>query len=686
MQFVNPLFLFGLFAVSVPVIIHLFNFRKYRKVYFTNVRFLQEIRQETQKRSQLRHLIILALRILAISALAIAFAQPYIPVSKNRKPVAAGNTVSIFVDNSFSMEAIGINGSLFEESLRKAREILAAYKASDRFQLLTNDFEGKHQRLVTKEEFLLMLEEVKVSASVRNLSEIISRQDDILKTSGQGVKTAYIISDFQKSVFGNYSGGTDDSIQRFLLPLKANTQGNIYIDTCWFELPLQQTGQTSLLNVRILNKSESNLEKIPVKLSINGIQKAIATVDLEAGGTGVVGIPFTIYQPGIQQAVVEVTDYPVTYDDKFYLSFDVNSSIKVLTINAAQTSRYLDALFSQDSTILMKNVDEKALDYSSLQNYSLLILNELNSVSSGLAEELKRYITTGGSVVIFPAPDANPDTYNSLLSSIGCPVYMAADTADTRVTTINEADPVFRNVFEKQTGEKPQNLDLPVVSMYYPIASKAISLTVSIMKMLNGRDFLTMTTSGSGKVYQFAVPLQDAFSNFQRQALFVPSIYNIALNSRAPGILYSIVGKDQAIWLNTPYPAGEQVLKLKSQIDNFEVIPEIHRMGNGINIFERGQVKSAGNYQLYAGTNPVAGLSFNYNRSESDLDCLGKDQLKEMVDKAKMSGMSILETKNKPVNQLLDEINHGISLWKWFVVMALVCLLAESILLRTEKK
>ncbi len=686
MQFVNPLFLFGLLAISVPVIMHLFNFRKYRKVYFTNVRFLQEIRQETQKRSQLRHLIILALRILAIAALVFAFAQPYIPVSKNSKPVAAFNTVSIFVDNSFSMEAMGSNGSLFEESRRKAREIVAAYKASDRFQLLTNDFEGKHQRLVTKEEFLLMLDELKVSASVRNLSEIVSRQDDILKTSGQGARTAYIISDFQKSVFGNYSGGTDDGIQRFLLPLKANTQGNVYVDTCWFDLPLQQTGQTSLLNARILNKSESKLEKIPVKVSVNGTQKAIATVDLEAGGTATVSIPFTIYEPGIQQAVVEGTDYPVTYDDKFYLSFDVTSSIQVLTINARQTSRYLDALFSQDSTVLMKNVDEKALDYSSLQNYSLLILNELSSVSSGLAEELKRYITSGGAIVIFPAPDASPDIYNSLLSSIGCPVYMAPDTADTRVTTINEADPVFRNVFEKQPGEKPQNTDLPVVSKYFPIASKAVSLSVPVMKMLNGRDFLTVTTSGSGKVYQFAVPLQDAFSNFQRQALFVPALYNIALNSRAPAILYSIIGKDDAIWLNTPYPAGEQVLKLKSITGNFEVIPEIHRMGNGINIFERGQVKSAGNYQLFAGTNAVAGLSFNYNRNESDLDCLSKDELKDLVDKAKMPGMNILETANKPVNQLLDEINHGISLWKWFVVMALVCLLAEAILLRTEKK
>lgn len=685
MQFVNPLFLFGLFAISVPVIIHLFNFRRYRKVFFTNVKFLQEIKQETQKRSQLRHLIILALRILAIAALVFAFAQPYIPVSKNSKPVAGGNTVSVFVDNSFSMEAMGSNGSLFEEARRKAREIVAAYKPSDRFQLLTNDFEGKHQRLVTREEFLLMLDEVRISASVRTMGEIISRQDDLLKTSGQAVKTAYIISDFQKSVFGTPPADESNDIQRYLLPLRANVQGNVYIDTCWFELPLQQTGQASVLEVRILNKSDEKLEKIPVKLSINGTQKAIATADLEAGGATVISIPFTIYQAGRQQAEIEVTDYPVTYDDKFYLSFEVTSSIKVLSINSGASNPYFDALFSQDSTIMQSNVNDKALDYSSLANYNLLILNELTEIPSGLNHELSRYVTNGGALLILPAPKADLDSYNNLLISLGCPVYMPPDTADTKVISLNEVDPVFRNVFEKVPGERPENLELPVVTKYFPIASKAVTLSIPIMRMLNGRDFLVVTSSGSGKVYQLAVPLESGFSNFQKQALFVPAIYNIALMSRAPANLYSVIGRDEAIWLNVSYPAGDQVLKLKSLSGDFEIIPEMRRMGNGLTVFVRGQVKSAGNYLLANGQETVAGLSFNYNRSESDLECLSSEELHTLVDKAKVPGLSILETKNKPVNQVLAEINNGVSLWKWFVLLALICLASEGLLLRFRK-
>src|SRR3954466_8318477 len=84
MHFIYPGFLFALFTLSIPVIVHLFNFRRFKKIYFTNVRFLREIKQDTQSKSRLRHLLILISRILAVTFLVLAFAQPYIPVSSKQ--------------------------------------------------------------------------------------------------------------------------------------------------------------------------------------------------------------------------------------------------------------------------------------------------------------------------------------------------------------------------------------------------------------------------------------------------------------------------------------------------------------------------------------------------------------------------------------------------------------------------
>jgi hypothetical protein len=153
MSFVNPWFLFALTALAIPVIIHLFNFRKFKKIYFTNVRFIAEIKQETKKRSQLKHLLILLMRLLAIACLVIAFAKPYIPSPLQHKKFTGRQAISVYIDNSFSMEALSTGGRLLDLAKTKAREIANAYNPSDLYQVLTNDFEGIHQRFVNRDEF-----------------------------------------------------------------------------------------------------------------------------------------------------------------------------------------------------------------------------------------------------------------------------------------------------------------------------------------------------------------------------------------------------------------------------------------------------------------------------------------------------------------------------------------------------
>src|SRR5437868_5764156 len=149
MSFVFPSFLYALFAVSIPIIIHLFNFRKYKTVYFTNVKFLRELKQESQSKSRLKELLILAARILAISCLVLAFAQPVL-VDKTAKIKTGDKAIGIYIDNSFSMEGVNKNGTLLSDAKKRANEIVNAFGSADRFMLLTNDFEGKHQRLLSK--------------------------------------------------------------------------------------------------------------------------------------------------------------------------------------------------------------------------------------------------------------------------------------------------------------------------------------------------------------------------------------------------------------------------------------------------------------------------------------------------------------------------------------------------------
>jgi hypothetical protein len=688
MQFVNPLYLFGLLAVAIPILIHLFNFRRFRKVYFTNLRFLQELKQQTQKQSQLRHLIILAMRILAIAALVMAFAQPYIPFSGSKSKIAARNAVSVFVDNSFSMEAMGTNGSLLDESKQKAREIASAYKSSDLFQLLTCDFEGRHQRLITRDEFLTMLEDVKTSSSVRSFSEIVRRQYDLLKNEASARRTTYIVSDFQKSSFNKVDVQQDSLINTYLVPLKSAAVANVYIDTCWFAQPTQQPGKTSVLSARVWNKSENDLEKIPLKLLINDQQKSVATIDIKAGMSTTVELPFTIHQAGPQNGVLVVTDYPVTYDDKFYFAFDVLSSINVLAINGGTENRFLNALYAQDSSVRLTNMNEKLIDYGRLPQFDLIILNELPIISSGLAEEIKRYTNNGGTILVLPASNTDLASYTNFLSSLQAPSYQPIDTANTKVVKLSEEIYLFRDVFEKQQGKQviSTNTDLPAVNKYFPISYSTANLTVPLMSMLNGRDFLTLTNSGMGQVIQFTVPLDPAFSNFPQQALFVPVLYNIALISHPSHTLYSIIGDNKVIRVGITVPSGDKVYKIKSLQSDFEIIPQINSAGNMVNVFVGNQVPMAGNFNLLDGKTILSSLAFNYNRGESDLTCNTVADLESMLAKAHLKNFSVLKNSQKPLNEVIAQINSGTQLWRYFIWLALLFLLAEVLLIRFFKK
>ncbi|MGZ4034360.1 MAG: BatA domain-containing protein, partial [Bacteroidia bacterium] len=608
MNFTYPAFLFALSAIAIPIIIHLFNFRKFKTVYFSNIRFLKEVKQETQAKSKLKHLLVLAARILAITFLVFAFAQPFIPV-ENKKVVVGDKAVSIFIDNSFSMDAINKNGTLLDEAKKRALEIVSAYKPTDHFQLLTNDFEGKHQRLVNKEEFVELLDEVKISPATRNISEIASRQMDVLQQSENKSKTAFIISDFQKSVVNINQIKNDTSITFDFVPLLAAEKSNVYIDTCWFETPVRQYNQVEKLHVRIKNVSEKVLENNSIKLFINGVQKTPASFNVDKDAETEVILSFASKESGIQHCRIELNDYPVTFDDKFYFSFEVAKNIPVLCINGSEAnaeSEYLNKLFGADSLFILRNAVENKLDYSTLSNSKLIILNELKNISSGLSQELKRFMDNGGSVLVFPNSQSDLNSYKDFFVASGANYYEKLDTVNTKVDKINLDHPIYKDVFEQKTFSAT-NLDLPKVSSHYVLSKTTRSNEEYLLKLQNGDIFLSKYGVDKGKLYISAVSLSGDFSNFPKHAIFVPTLYKIGMFSQTTRPLFYTIGNDETIESNTVL-TGENVFHIKNSTNKFDIVPE-HKVIDGTTFISvHNQITEADNYNIYADKDLVMGV------------------------------------------------------------------------------
>jgi hypothetical protein len=684
MSFLHPLILWGLLAVSIPVIIHLFNFRKFRKVYFTNVRFLEELKQQTRKQSKLRHLLVMISRMLAITALVLAFAQPFIPHDQSASRPDAVNQVNIYIDNSFSMDALSTAGPLLEGAKAKAREIAGAYRSTDLFMLTTNEFEGRHQRWVSQDEFLQLIDDVKSSPAVKSLSEVVSRQNDsYFETPGQA-RISYLISDFQMTMadFEHFSGDSLMSVR--LVPLEAVKTNNLYIDSCWFVSPVHQLNQGVKLVVRIVNDSETSFEKVPLKFSANGKQKALASFDIQPGTFRDVELPFTNYDPGIQAGTIEITDYPVVFDDQMFLDYNVAASIPVLSINGKEESIYLNSLFGKDSAFQFINNSYKNIDYNRLQEYELVILNELDELSSGLMQELSVYLENGGTLLVIPSASADMNSFQEFLSASGLNYYSGFVTEDTRVTGLDEQNPVFADVFEKNpAGDRgAENTDLPVVKAFYNISRQSRSSQLVIMSMQNGKAFLTRESAGKGQVFLLAVPLDEKYSNFARHAVFVPAFYRIALLSSATDPLYYTIGSDTRIELNNTSLNDDNSLKIVSASGDFEFIPGQQNLNKRLSLQVYNQIRKAGHYKLVKNGETIKGLGFNYNRKESAMKFAGQAELEELIRRYSLGNVEIIADKGKPLSDTIKDMNQGTLLWKLFIILALFFLAIEVVLLR----
>lgn len=682
MSFVYPSFLFALSALAIPVIIHLFNFRRYKKIWFTNVRFLKDIKEQSEQKSKLRHLLILVARLLALASLVLAFAQPVIP-NKAAVNTSGEKCVSIYVDNSFSMEAVNKNGFLLESAKKHAREIANTYGNTDKFQLLTSDFEGKHQRILSKEEFLRALDEVKISPSVRNFSEVLNRQQDAMSQSRTENKTCFVLSDFQKTVTDLQQMKVDSGIRVNLLPLRGSQSANLFIDTCWFDSPVQQVGEQQKLHVRIQNNSASVIENGSLKLLINGQQVAPSSFSVNANDNVEVVLSFLLKTGGMQQCALRIDDHPVSFDDVLYFSFYVEKQIPVLLINGidSKSGSYFSSLMKQDSLFLFNEISERSIDFSSFGKQNLIIVNELSQFSSGLIQELKKFVSAGGSLVVFPAERSNMESYNLFFADNRVKTFTGTDTVDTKVDYLEFEDGLFEGVFEKRTG----NMDLPKVLFHYASAPVSRSDERVLMRMQNGRSFLSYYPRGLGRIYIFSSPADKRSGNFTRHSLFVPVLIKMAVNSTRISPLYFYCGMNNQIVLRNLPSDKQNPFHIKDAKSNVDFIPEMRISENQSRLFTQGQPVQSGNFFIYEKDRILFPLSFNYSRKESNLDCYSAEELSEYFSKNGMNNFSILTIDEKSAGDTLAGISGGTQLWKWFIFFCLFFIFCEIVLIRLLK-
>jgi hypothetical protein len=687
MRFLYPAFLFALLAIIIPILIHLFSFRKFTTVYFSNVNYLKNIKRESKRKSQLKHLLMLLARIMAITCLVFLFAQPYIPPDNQEQKTNTG-IVNIYIDNSFSMNALSSKGQLVEVARNKALEIVDTYPPDTRFRLLTNDLQPRHQHYFNKEQLIQQITEVRISPRSVPLSRIYNRfYDPTVSQDARSMDNTFMISDFQHITSDFENIRRDISSTTYLMPIRPEKITNLYIDSCWMEIPAHKPGQEELLHVRIRNHSDESYQNLPVKLFLNDTIKALANFSIEARGEQVVELKYLNLNPGIQTGKVEISDYPITHDNTYFISYNVERQLSALAIYGDTQSgyggiRYLRALFDEDPYVRFEEMNVDNLTISKLEEFNTIFLINIGEIGSGLMNELQRITENGTSVVFFPENTGIIDNYNQFLSRFSSSTLTHFDTARVELGGLEWEHPIYSQVFR----ERDDKMAFPKISGSFRFSSATKISETPLLWFRSGQKALSVQSSENGSLFIFSFPLSSSNEEFARHILFAPTLYSLVINSVPRQKISYTIGREASAHVKNLSGLDLSKFSIILKDDPLNFIPEFTSSGaNQIRINLNDFFASAGHYMINYGDTVVSSISLNYDRAESSSVYFTTNELKTLTEEFPADQFIVMENTEQRFSEIFEEISTGKKLWKLFLVLSILFILAEALIARLWK-
>ena len=642
MHFKHPEILYFLFLLIVPILVHLFQLRRFKTSYFTNVRFLKELAIQTRKSSKIKKRLLLATRLLLLACAIIAFAQPYFEAADSKN---ASNEMYIVLDNSFSMQAKGKKGELLK---RAVQELLENTPENTQFSLLTNTENYWNTDIKSSKS---ALQNLKYSASPFDLSAITAKikahksahkKDIVIITDAVGLKEAAIKSiDFEEKPY-------------FIVP-EAEQKNNVSIDSVYINQTLENFYEIGI------NLSAYGEDFKPVSTALYNQNKLIAKtiVNFDAKKKT---INFTIPKEAFH-GYVAIEDNGLTYDNKLFFSISKNKKTNVISIGEPEKSNFLSRIYTS-AEFNYNNYPIGSLDYNSLEKQNTIILNELADIPQALQTTLKAFVSKGGNLAVIPSEKTSLSSLNALLGNFGKIQFGNLETNAKLITKINFDHPLFSGVFENK-----------ITNFQYPKVNSSFAVSSSYPSVLSFEDqtaFVTAVQNQVSGITVFTAPINSANSNFQQSPLIVPLFYKIAQNNQKTGVNALIIGNNQPYFVDVLL-TKDAILEVKGTDDSFIPIQQI--LNNKVKLTFNDFPETAGNYSVFDKKEWIENISFNYKRTESDLS---------QVNTNVVSDFKTADTISTIFNTLQTERTDS-QIWKWFVIFALLFLALEMAIIKFVK-
>ena len=652
--------MWGLLLVVIPILLHLFNFRKYKTVRFSNINLLKEVKNESKKARKIKNWLVLIFRGLFVVFLVLAFALPYSGQKINNK----SNIVSIYVDNSFSMDNEGVEGNKLNNAKAFADQIVKQLPSNSKIHLVTNDYEGKHQNKFSKITAQDEISKISPSHLTRSFKSVLERQSIFLQGNKNRNNQIYWISDFQQLKINEIAN--PDSFKINLALLKSSYKLNVSLDSVWFESPVRKKIGTENLKFNISNFGKQTLKNQKITLSINNRINSFSIPDL-APGRSTFNFEFQIPNDSLIKGIISIEDQSLLFDNELLFSYLIPRHQKVclITNENSDITNVVKKVFKGDSSVKLSVLSPFEIDYQILGEQNLILLGELDKIDQNLAMELLKISKTDKVIGVIPGKNTQIVNYNDAFTLWGDVKLKDVDTSTIKIGYIQKYHSFFNGVFQKDKKTKNSKESFPTLHNHFRLSTNLASETI-ILKEDGSPFFVTQEN-----FYYLASGISQSQSDFSQKALIVPLLYQMIFKSiNTTPIQYVISPKTK---LTIPSSLDRNVsIKSENLIAKLNV--------NNHTCFIPSNFKK-GYYELMDDKCIKGSFALNFDRTENLLIKNQINELNELKKSPFISGFEVLGNLSKNSNQLL---NSQSTYWLECIIIAILCLFLEMILIRLK--
>jgi hypothetical protein len=696
MTFLNPAVLFGMLAAAIPVLIHLLNLRRLKKIEFSTLAFLKELQKNKISKIKIKQWLLLALRTAAIACLVLSFARPALRgISIGGATSAAKTSAVIILDDSYSMSVTGSKGSYFNVAKQTAKNLLNNFQEGDEISLVK--VSGLGGLKATRDIFTVRkaIDDAGISYISSTLDNALIRAGEILNESKNFNKEIYILSDGQKSRMSEtITAGTgsqrdlshlfNDKIKIYNFDLNKKEPFNLSINSLEANNQIFEKDKPVSFTAEIKNNTAKPAVNSVVSLFVNGQRAAQQSISLGGGETKKIILETTVKSAGYNDVMAELEDDDVLLDNKRFMSFSIPEKISVLLLtdypdDAMFAAAALEGAQQENIKITEKSLSE--LPAISINSYDAAIV--IGSETAARPEILSGYLRSGNGIMLMPGARSTLWKFKSLLSSLGLPAPISeAGIAGTNksVQSFDKTDfshPLFSNVFESGSKKETESPEI-----YHTFIINSRGQGKDIITLQGGSAFLTDYIAGKGHALVFSSAPLPSWSNFTFRALFpalmLKSVYYLAAKDNLADSYLA----GETVPLNISKAKLRQVTVSKPGATSDYINTEKEFKSEYINY---SSAEVAGNYKVYSGHDMIGYFAVNTDPAESQLDYISAKEFEVRLQKMNYKGKLISLKEEGDYSKIIAQARFGSELWRHFLLLALILALTEMAVARNRK-